>query len=141
MSEKVKFNIALVVIIFIFFKVFYSFWTAADFLVELERFNVETPYKLSLSEDWKGELEDGKLGDFYACLLNYRGPSAKRRNSGESRIYYMYLPSGFRLTLYTYGGEVNLFFLYKFNSDGSKEEQSGGVTVNCPLSLLTKDVN
>ncbi|MCE2570711.1 hypothetical protein [Motilimonas eburnea] len=135
LTEKTKLNIALIVGAFIFVKVFYSFWTADDFLVELDRFNEETPYKLSTSEEWSGELEDGKLGDFYTCLLNYRGPSAKRRNSGESRIYYMYLPSGFRLTLYAYGGEVNLFFLYKFNPDGSKEE-SGGVTVYCPLSLL-----
>ncbi|MCE2595464.1 hypothetical protein K6Y31_11610 [Motilimonas cestriensis] len=141
MSEKVKFNIALVVIIFIFVKVFYSFWTADDFLVELERFNVETPYKLSLSKDWKGELEDGKLGDFYACLLNYRGVSSIRRKSGDSRFFYVYLPSGFRLNLNTSGGEVNSFKMLKLNPDGSKEEQSGHVAVNCPLSLLTKDVN
>ncbi|MCE2570712.1 hypothetical protein [Motilimonas eburnea] len=136
LTEKTKFNIALVLIVFIFVKVFYTFWTADDFLVELDRFNAETPYKLSTSEEWNGELEDGKLGDFYACLLNYRGLSSIRRKPGDSIFFYVYLPSNFRLNLNTSGGEVSSFKILKLNPNGSKEEQSGHVAVNCPLSLL-----
>ncbi|MCE2570713.1 hypothetical protein [Motilimonas eburnea] len=136
LTEKTKFNIILIVGIVIFANVFYSSWTADDFLVELDRFNPETPYKLSTSEQWSGELEDGQLGDFYTCILNYRDIAWVKRKPGDSKTVYVSLPSGFRLTLHTSGGEVNQLFLFKFNSDGSKAEQSGGVAVNCPLSLL-----